>query len=490
MSQDVQETGLHCLDCDYNLTGLDAADRCPECGWHIDRKLLEFAREVEPAQTRRVVLAAWCVSLGLFFGVPLPLSSLFGSLGFVPGPKLALAGPSAIVLLLCTVVAGSYCLAFGWRLLRPARVWPLPHSFLSRSAVVAAIAQIIAAAIWIMLRNASQPMGLFEAIVLFVPRSICAWMLLLTVSIAFGAKPEVLRRLKSEYKRRPDMRPIGAPITIEAAGRFTRDDVTVTWTDEVRHTHLDLEAVIAETWTERTRMAEEKGQLLFNGSVGRLVSATQRDSQLELAIGHSDYRDFVGTNIFNAQLLEKFGADYFSNPLGTSAIIVTADGYLLFGRRSERVLCHAGYMHTFGGMIEPEDRRPDGAYDVFAAVAREVAEELHIAEDEIDRLICTGLARDIATYQPELLFDAHVKMTKRQVLERFAAHDDEEHTAIEACEDLPEAIAPFIGRMKTVVPVAQAALMLHGRCTFGHDWYENNSYLIFGDLPQQTATTQ
>ena len=59
-----------------------------------------------------------------------------------------------------------------------------------------------------------------------------------------------------------------------------------------------------------------------------------------------------GTNVHNMDFVRGQNPDALANALGTSAVVVTADGYLALGRRSSRVANHPGYLHCFGGMLE------------------------------------------------------------------------------------------------------------------------------------------
>ena len=174
-----------------------------------------------------------------------------------------------------------------------------------------------------------------------------------------------------------------------------------------------------------------------------------------------------------------------NNALGTSATVITRDGYLLYGRRSDNVAYHCGYLHTFGGTVDRSDRTPDGTYDLFAAIRRELREELSLADDEIGEVVCTGLACDHQIHQPELLFDVQMNVTRGELLTRFDDHADPEHVAIESCLDEPESIVPFVTSTRLIAPVAVAAMLLHGRGCWGHDWYESTSFVLFGEMPPE-----
>ena len=136
-------------------------------------------------------------------------------------------------------------------------------------------------------------------------------------------------------------------------------------------------------------------------------------------------------------------------------------------------------------MLEQNDRMEDGRYDLFGRMARELSEELGVAQTELANMSVIGLVRDKSILQPELLFDVEVNLPRRELTSRFSpARSDGEHTAIEFLYDEPEGYLPFLIKTKLVTPVAQAMLLLHGRLRWGAEWYEQICYALYGDLPQ------
>lgn len=470
------DTGLHCVECDYNLTGVQG-DRCPECGWEIDEALVALAREEEPPHTRRTMLAL--------------LAGLAGSASIVAAvlvssPSL---GHTIILWRVCTAVVGALHLLLAAWSFAATRNWPI------RSGVLAVLCRAVAAVqlctVVIFLLASSGPgtarlaWGMIECVVLFSFMGAPGIALLVATAIAITKRDESVRLLRRKLDRQTEKLPDGAPFTVAVAGRYPADAVRVIWKDLPRQTNEALDDLIEKTWREKLDQAERTGQLLFNGWMARLIELQVDGEMLTLILGPTNYRDFVGTNLYNGHLVATLGDAFFSNALGTSATVITRDGYLLYGRRNDKVAYHGGYLHTFGGTVETSDRTPDGTYDVFAAVRRELREELSLADEEIGEVVCTGLARDHQIHQPELLFDVQVNMTRRELVARFDAHADPEHVAIESCLDEPESIAPFVTGAGLIAPVAVAAMLLHGRGCWGHDWYENTSYVLFGEMPPE-----
>lgn len=260
---------------------------------------------------------------------------------------------------------------------------------------------------------------------------------------------------------------------VGVAGLFPPGRVRVVWRDEPAPPHPGLSALIARTWESWRRACGEAGAMLFNGQLARYLRHRIEADTLIIDAGPTDYVAFIGTNVLNAHRGDEFGWERFGNPIGTSATVITSDGWLLIGRRGDRVALHRGYAHTFGGGLEAGERRSDGTIDAFASIRRELNEELRLAADEIREVVCLGMIRDAEIRQPELIFDAEVHPTRAEVEDRLRpGADDEEHEAVLACRDEPDAILPFLMAVRPVTPVVVGAIAEHGRHRYGPDWYE------------------
>jgi 8-oxo-dGTP pyrophosphatase MutT (NUDIX family) len=260
---------------------------------------------------------------------------------------------------------------------------------------------------------------------------------------------------------------------IDEYGEFMPSKIRVVWYDEPRRPHAQLDALVARIWNEQYQECKQRGISLFNGQLARYLRHRVEDDTLIVDVGPTDYANFMATNYLNYHRIDEFGRDMFGNPLGTSATLITSDGWLIYGRRNQRVACHAGYVHTFGGGIELEELNDEGTFDVFSCVIRELNEELGLSREDIEQMLCLGIIRDSQTLQPELIFDAHIRLSRDEVVGRINPEDsDEEHEAIVACLDKSAAIVPFIQSTELMAPVAVGAVLLHGRRSFGNEWYE------------------
>ncbi len=264
------------------------------------------------------------------------------------------------------------------------------------------------------------------------------------------------------------------PFAVDAFGEFPPGHVHAHWTDAPRPTTPELERAIEESWHRSLAECRERGAVLFNGKLVRWIGHRVADDALHVDVGPTNYRDFVGTNLHNRHRIAELGRERFSNPIGTTATIISNDGYLLYGRRSHRVAYHSGHLHTFGGALEEADLRPDGSIDVFAAVHRELGEELALTPEHIVGTVCVGLIHDHEIWQPELLFEARVRQTRDELLGRLDHADaHQEHSAIEAVPDEPDALLPFIHQAAPVAPVAIGAICLHGWHRWGREWFDH-----------------
>lgn len=250
-------------------------------------------------------------------------------------------------------------------------------------------------------------------------------------------------------------------LTFHHAGDWGHGDVVVEWVGEGRRRVAEVEETIEQTWAAATG---DKSVHLFDGPMCRLERAEVTDGgrRLRLSLSHTSYKPFFGTNLRHPELAARFGTDVMANPLGVSPALETADAFLLLGRRNDRVAYYPNRVHPFAGALEARD----GA-DVFAAVRRELDEELHLSPADVPELRCTGLVEDAALRQPELVFAARSVLTRQEIARRL---DPTEHRETVATPAQGQAIAGAIGD-PALTPVAVASLLLWGRLRLGEEWY-------------------
>ncbi|MCA9252003.1 MAG: hypothetical protein KDA54_12800 [Phycisphaerales bacterium] len=263
---------------------------------------------------------------------------------------------------------------------------------------------------------------------------------------------------------------------VEVAGPFARGDVKLSWSDAPRPSTDVLERLIAEVWARERALADDSGAVLFNGDLVRHIDHALIDDGLHIDVGPTDYKSFLGTNLRNGVLLDEIGRDAFANAIGVSALITCnrEPATVLLGHRSAKVVDQPGTIHTFGGALDADDRGDDGQINVFAAVTREICEELALRPDDLAELECLGLVCDRSIWQPELVFAARVDMNADELANRVDVSSmTAEHLDVERIVDSPAEVAAYIVQAKRTTPVAMSALCLYGWGAFGDGWFSD-----------------
>ena len=471
------DTDIHCPECDYNLTGA-TEDRCPWCGWMIDERILSLM-VLEQSNVRRIGAILACLACGL--------GSLTAVMTLVRhGTRLSLLDALASVGVLLAA-AGHLCLA--GLLIYVGRRWPIYRSDLGT------IFRFVG---WF-----SAALGLIGATELLGSRNVQGVPVAATLEFALAAVFYTLpgfallvMRMASfrepgdfaaAFERRDKTRAPesdGCPFLIDVSGRFDEERVTQSWSDKQQPTTPTMQAAVEQAWSAAVTLAQSDDFTLYDGELVSLRDAKSSGQNLNLELSRTTYKSFVGTNMNPHFVANEANRSHLANPLGISASVITRDGFIAYGRRGRRVAFQTGWVHPFGGMVDLTDRRPDGTVDLFGAILRELQEEAGITRDEVSDLFITGLVRDSRLMQPELLFDVWVNRSRRELEASFdPERSDGEHSGIEFLHDDPEAAIPSLSRFDKITPITEAAYLLHGRHTWGAEWFEQTCYLRFGALP-------
>src|SRR5262249_14854467 len=137
-------------------------------------------------------------------------------------------------------------------------------------------------------------------------------------------------------------------LTIQAVGNWGRDAVRVVDVPSTRRIDPEVEALIEASW----KLGRQKlGERLFDGEMCRMESWRATPQQLELSVSQTSYRIFYGTNLAQPPLPDRFGRDVMANSVGVGTLLLTADNWLLFGRRSGNVAYYPHRVHPFAGSI-------------------------------------------------------------------------------------------------------------------------------------------
>jgi 8-oxo-dGTP pyrophosphatase MutT (NUDIX family) len=222
-----------------------------------------------------------------------------------------------------------------------------------------------------------------------------------------------------------------------------------------------IESLIDQSWQQALA---RPGVKLFDGQMCRLESWQATPDSLHLTLSQTSYKPFLGTNLTHPDLADQYGPKILANPVGVSPALITADNFLMLGRRNASVAYYPNRIHPFAGAMDPNDPDP------FAAIRRELHEELSLTPADLlpDGLRCTGIAEDLSIRQPELIFTAHSTRTRQEIESRL---DDTEHHSAWAIAATREAIESALASSEDFTPVAIASILLYGRNQFGKSWF-------------------
>lgn len=282
---------------------------------------------------------------------------------------------------------------------------------------------------------------------------------------------------------------LAAGLDLLAGGPFERVRV-----EQVRGLEDELEPTlrsmvareVARAWEQGLEEAAARGRRLFDGPTLRYRCHRAEAGELWIGVEPSSYRWFYGTNLQNGWRCVEVPGPLRAGPagrwpwealdsaVGISALIRSADGALVLGRRSGSVAFHAGCLHMIGGMLEAQDRAVaggaggSGRIDPERAILRELEEEAGLQPGEVG-LRGLGLLRDRVIWQPELVFEACSSLGAAELSERIGRVGDE-HTEACTLELDADRLVDELASAMPLAPVAFGAVLLLGMELFGPVW--------------------
>jgi hypothetical protein len=254
-------------------------------------------------------------------------------------------------------------------------------------------------------------------------------------------------------------------LSVLAWGDWGPGDVEVVWVPGARRRVPDVEQLIDRAW--HTAMARA-AVYLFDGAMCRLEgwNVSPDGARLRVELSPTSYREFFGTNMSHPELAERYGPEVMANPVGVSPALETADNFLLLGRRNAAVAYYPNRVHPFAGALEPAD-----GGDLFAAVRRELREELSLGEADVAEVRCAGIVLEKALRQNEFIFRARTSLSREQVESRV---DRQEHRAAYAVPATTAGVESAL-RDPLLTPVAVATLLLWARPHVGEAWFAKHA---------------
>jgi len=175
------------------------------------------------------------------------------------------------------------------------------------------------------------------------------------------------------------------------------------------------EALVAEVWANRVAAAAERHHTLWDGTHYRLLDLEDlTGGRGVLRLGTASFRHIATYRPLHEAHKARGLAPF--HHISTAALLGTADGHYVFGRRALN-----GAVDFIGGGFQPDEEPPDLAGNFH----KEIREELGIGRDRLGPM--TGLGVVLSTTSNVLVIAAlDTTLTCDGVREAFARREDDE----------------------------------------------------------------
>ncbi len=168
------------------------------------------------------------------------------------------------------------------------------------------------------------------------------------------------------------------------------------------------QATLDEVWKGRMKSAEISGQKLYNSSLFGLNSIAENvDGRLQIIVHRTDYAGYVASRSPTSALPR-------ANPIGTSIVPITTDGFIPIGKRSSDAEVNPGKLFTFGGFFDADKDIRNGNPNVFQCIIREIKEELGI-KLKLESIQLIAIVNDSIFIHPEFCFLTQIGETKDEI---------------------------------------------------------------------------
>jgi len=255
---------------------------------------------------------------------------------------------------------------------------------------------------------------------------------------------------------------------IPIEGSFPKDKIAIQDTQETIERPNEVQEKIEENWLKRRHEVEQRGGRLVDRPKVILLDTQIKADKLYIKLGRGRYKDFVGT--YETELHDT-NLELVPRNFSISALLETADGYIVLLKRSKRVFQYPSWISTFGGSVEPEDVDDKGNIDPFKTVTREVSEEAGISPESIHDIQCLGFTKDIHTKVEDMMFQAKTLLTKDEIEKQQRNQHLEEGESVMVLANPDEIRRKVLEFSKIFVSDGVAILALYGRRKFGEEWF-------------------
>lgn len=235
---------------------------------------------------------------------------------------------------------------------------------------------------------------------------------------------------------------------------FSLNDLSFNYCDDIYLLPSEFKLKYDEIIEKKIKESKEKKFMFYNGKNTRLLNfhATPVDDtekkKITLSLGPVWWFDFTVANDLFGLILQNEDQGFIeryinldklintgrceysklSNLVVTASTILTADGKLLFTKRSEFVSSYPNsYTSAIAENIRPEEdgleKKGNGSIPIFSTVIRGIKEELSpiiLEYIDIKNIKLLGITFDLGLFHPDFLLIVFVPLTYNQIVEIYA----------------------------------------------------------------------
>jgi hypothetical protein len=187
----------------------------------------------------------------------------------------------------------------------------------------------------------------------------------------------------------------------------------------------EIAEMIEKSWESRPQ--DEK--YFYDGTVYSMIEYSFINPILKCKVQKTSFKAFYGSNIKNNEKI--VNKSILANAIAACVVIYSNDGYILVGKRSQKVAEDNEYWHVIGGTMEgvefKDERVPENPYDL---IKKEILEEVSITPNDIEDLHCIGFGLSKHNHKYEFLFECKTNLTRHDLLEKAKSTRDviDEHS--------------------------------------------------------------
>lgn len=203
-------------------------------------------------------------------------------------------------------------------------------------------------------------------------------------------------------------------------GSFLSSDVNCKYQlQSSRKIDPTIEEKAKQKWEQKLQEAKKSGKKMWDQLVYRLDSFSCDTNKCELLLSTIPFSIRASITEYLDSLIKR-GDDYLPMALYSSIFIETADGYFVFGEKSDVYISARKYSFIGGVFNKPEDESSPNPFD---SASNEVVEELGVDISEIKEFKLIGALKS-ESCNAALVFYCKLSLNQMELIEKFKLRNE------------------------------------------------------------------